>query len=209
MKNNNIIDYSVDSCAIYGGTFDPVHVGHILLAERAIQSCNLDELIFMPAFISPFKQDQKSAEANARLDMLASILDYNPRFRLSDYEIQKQDTSYTIETLDEWSGLIDGKLSLVVGFDSIMEIDTWCKGPEILQKFPIITGVRPGISIESALLHVEMLRYKYNADITVLDNDEVDVSSSEIRERIKTSESISGLVTTEVEEYILEHQLYQ
>ena len=195
--------------AIYGGTFDPVHRGHIALADAACRECGLDRLIFMPDYISPFKQDQNVTAGEDRYKMLESVLHYNPAFSISAYELTKTGPSYTIETLEHWDYILDDEISFILGFDSAVEVDTWCRGTDILRKFPLITAVRPGIDVSEGMSKIEALREEYDADITVLRMEPMDASSTEIRRRVREGISISDLVMPETEEYIFEHNLYR
>lgn len=195
--------------AIYGGSFDPVHVGHIALADCAVKECGLDELVFMPAYISPFKQDRRVTEGADRLAMLEKVLRRNPAFRVSDYELRKGGPSYTVETLRHFRDMVDGELHFVLGFDSMVQLDTWCKGEEILRNYPLITVRRNDTDEEEGLKRIDHFRKEYGADITVLHMDPVDVSSSLTRACTADGRPITGLVTPEVEEYIIEHKLYR
>ena len=195
--------------AIYGGTFDPVHRGHIALADAACTECSLSRLIFMPDYISPFKQDKEVTSGRDRYNMLESILHYNPAFSISAYEISREGPSYTIETLEHWAGILDADISFVLGFDSAVEVDTWHRGEDILRNFPLITAVRPGVDISNGLDKIEALRAKFGANISILRMEPVDASSTEIRNRVKEGRSIADLVMPETEEYILEHNLYR
>ena len=195
--------------AIYGGSFDPVHIGHVSLADCAVKQCGLDELIFMPAYISPFKQDRKVTDGKDRIAMLETVLGYNPSFSVSDYEIKKGGPSYTVETLRYFRDRDEGKLHFVCGFDSIVQLDTWYEGPEILKDYPVITVRRPDTDDSLGMEKIGAYRRDFGADITVLDMPPVDASSTEIREKVRRGESISGLVLPETEGYIIEHKLYR
>lgn len=195
--------------AIYGGSFDPVHTGHLAVAESAVRECGLEKLIFMPAYISPFKQDRKVTPGEHRCGMLRAVLKYNPAFRLSTYELQRKGPSYTIETLRHWDSMLSGRLSFILGFDSVIQVDTWYMGEEILRNYPLITARRPDTEDQEGLEKIECFRKKYGADITVLEMPPVDASSTEIRARVSRGEPVAGLVPPEVEEYILEHKLYR
>lgn len=195
--------------AIYGGTFDPIHIAHVKLADFAVKEMKIEELYFMPSYINPFKKDNKVASAVDRLCMVKTVLDYNKAFRLSDYEIENKGMSYTIETLDYWSKKLDGELFFVVGFDSLVSMDTWYKGDELLSRYKIITGKRPDTDSKFADEKIKIFKEKYNADIHVLDMKEMDISSTAIRERLKSGSSIKDLVLDKTEEYILEHNLYR
>jgi len=195
--------------AIFGGTFDPIHIGHIRLADSAVFECGLDELMFMPAYVSPFKQDKKVTDGDLRCGMISAALDYNPAFKLSRYEFMNEGPSYTIETLRYWNANKAGSLHFVLGFDSVANVDTWYEGPEILRNYPLITGRRPDTDDSEGMARIEEFRRIYDADITVLEMDPIDVSSTEIRRRVKEGLSIEGMVLPEVEEFIIEHKLYK
>lgn len=194
---------------IYGGSFDPIHIGHVALADSAVRECGLDKLIFMPAFISPFKQDRRVTDGHDRCCMIEAAIKANSAFCLSRYELNRKGTSYTIETLRHWKKLLDGELCFILGFDSAVQVDTWYEGEEILRNYHLITARRPDTDYIKGLKVLESFREKYGANITVLDMPPVDASSTQIRDLIKEGRSITGLVPQGVEEYIIEHHLYR
>ena len=194
---------------IYGGSFDPIHIGHVALAENAVRECGFDKLIFMPAYISPFKQDRHVTDGRDRCRMIETVLKTNSAFCLSRYELNKQGTSYTIKTLRHWEKLLDGELFFILGFDSAVQIDTWFEGEEILKNYHLVTARRPDTDYAEGLKKIESFREKYGADIIVLNMIPVDASSTEIRNLIKEGKPLTGLVPPEVEEYIIEHKLYR
>ena len=194
---------------IYGGSFDPIHIGHVAIADCAVRECELDKLIFMPAYISPFKQDRHVTDGRDRCGMIETVLNANSAFCLSRYELNKGGPSYTIETLKHWTKLIDGTIYFVLGFDSVIELDRWYLGEELLKNYHFITAKRPDTDDAQGMQTIEMFRKKYGSDITVLEMAPVDASSTEIRNRVKEGKSIKDLVPPGVEEYIIEHQLYK
>lgn len=194
---------------IYGGSFDPIHIGHIALADSAVRECGLDRLIFMPAYISPFKQDRKVTGGKDRCSMIESVLGINKAFRLSTYELHKEGPSYTIETLRHWDSMLDGELYFVLGFDSVIQLDKWYQGEEILRNYHLVTARRPHTDDLEGMQIVEKFRREYGSDITIMDMAPVDASSTIIRNLVKEGKSISGLVPPGVEEYIIEHKLYR
>lgn len=195
--------------AIFGGSFDPIHIGHLKLAKAAAEECNLDKLYLMPNYISPFKMDHKVTATEDRVAMVKACLDYCEAFDISLYEVNREKPSYTIETLEHFDEYYEGKLYFVLGFDSVLDLEKWFRGPEIISRYPLITGRRPGTGDESGFRKIEEYREKYNADITVLDIEPFDASSTEIREKIRNSESTDGILTPEVQEYIRENGLYK
>ena len=195
--------------AIYGGSFDPIHVGHVALAEHAVKECGLDKVIFMPAYVSPFKTGQNTTPGHDRAAMIERILPYNSAFALSRYELRKEGPSYTYETLTHWKRLLGGKLSFILGLDSVVEIDTWYHGEDLLKEFSFITARRPHTDFSIAQDRIEGFRAKYGADITVMLMEPVDASSTEVRKRASEGLSLEGLVLPEVEDYIIRHDLYK
>jgi len=194
---------------IYGGSFDPIHIGHVALADSAVKECGLDKLIFMPAFISPFKQDRQVTDGRDRCGMIEAALKVNSAFRLSRYEINREGPSYTIETLRHWNGLLDGELCFVLGIDSVVQVDKWYKGEEILRNYHLITARRPDTDFTEGMKIIESFREKYDAKITVMEMAPVDASSTEIRDLVKAGMPVTGLVPPGVEEYIIDHKLYK
>lgn len=195
--------------AIYGGSFDPIHIGHISLADQAVKECSLDKLIFMPAYVSPFKQDRKVSSGEDRCGMIEAALDYNPAFCLSRYELGRKGPSYTVETLRHWKSLLGTEIGFVLGFDSLIQLDTWYHGEEIIRDYHLITARRPYSDDKAGQEKIQYYRDTFNSNITVLEMEPVDASSTEIRKRASEGRSLDGLVPKGVEEYIIEHKLYR
>ncbi len=194
---------------IYGGSFDPIHIGHVALAESAVRECGLDKMIFMPAYISPFKQDRHVTDGRDRCGMIETVLKSNSAFCISTYELKKKGPSYTIETLRHWKSMLDGDLYFILGFDSAVQVDKWFHGEEILRNYHLVTARRPDTDYAEGIKIIESFREKYGADITILKMLPVDASSTEIRNRLKEGRPLTGLVPAGVEEYIIEHKLYK
>lgn len=195
--------------AIYGGSFDPIHKGHIALADHAVRECGIDRLIFMPAYVSPFKQNRKTAPGKDRAAMIESILGYNKAFCLSRYELGKEGPSYTYDTIMHWKQLLNGKLSFILGFDSVIEIDSWYRGEEILREVSLITARRPYANDNDGWEKIKYYREKFGTETTLLEMEPVDASSTEVRMNVHSGYPISGIVAPEVERYIIEHDLYK
>lgn len=195
--------------AIYGGSFDPIHKGHIALADHAVRECGIDKLIFMPAYVSPFKQNRKTAPGKDRAAMIESILGYNKAFCLSRYELGKEGPSYTYDTVMHWKQMLNGKLSFILGFDSVIEIDTWYRGEEILKEVSLITARRPYANDSEGWDKIKYYRKKFGTETTVLEMKPVDASSTEVRMNVHAGHPISDIVAPEVERYIQEHDLYK
>lgn len=196
---------------IIGGTFDPIHNGHLLLAEQAREGAGLDQVIFIPAKTSPFKVDQKAASGQDRLKMVELAIEGNPFFSASDFELKGPDVSYTINTLQEfkerWKN--DGKINFICGTDAFLSMERWSRSDEILKEFSLIVGARPRYKDKARDLLIEELYAKYGTSVTKVRMPKIDISSSDIKERSSAGRSIRYLVPAKVEEWIREEGLYR
>ncbi|MGN1381971.1 MAG: nicotinate (nicotinamide) nucleotide adenylyltransferase [Eubacterium sp.] len=196
--------------AVLGGTFNPIHLGHISIAETAAEELHLHTVYLMPAHVSPFKLNALHVSDEDRLAMVKLAAKNHPLLSVLDYEIQKQGISYTWETLEELSRMYqDTEFWFIVGGDSFLQLESWNHGPEILNRYGIILTIRPGISCEDCLQKKKEYENKYGARISLVHNDPMDISSTEIRKRAAEGKSLEGLVPREVEEYIYDHRLYR
>lgn len=186
---------------IFGGTFDPVHIGHLITSNEVLEKRNLEKIIFMPCHISPHKTDQKPADDVHRLNMLNLALENYPYFESSDYEINKMEVSFTYDTLKEMKRKFDN-IELIIGFDNMIVFDKWYRPDDILDIAKIIVMKREIDRIPGEL-------NKFFESAVMLDTTLVDISSTEIRERIKIGLSIDNLVPEKVKKYILSNKLYK
>ena len=130
---------------IFGGTFDPVHLGHVSLAEDACEQAGLKEVIMVPARIQPFKQDKHTASGHDRLRMLALEAEWNDRITVSSYELDNEGVSYTYLTLRAMQERHpDDELYFICGADSLLKIHTWMNADELLTSYSYIIGAWPG-----------------------------------------------------------------
>lgn len=196
---------------IFGGSFDPVHNGHIGLAEDAVSMAGLDEVIMIPARIQPFKQDRKTESGEDRFRMLALVAEQNDYITVSRNELDNQGVSYTYLTMRRMQELYpDAKLYFLCGSDSILKIESWMNAEELLSRYAYVVACdRPGYRQEELEQAIERIRGKYNTEIITIHNRPVDASSTEIRKRIAEGRDISDLVPASVERYIKEHGLYR
>ncbi len=194
---------------IMGGTFNPIHNGHLLLAESARKTFNLEQILFMPSGNSYLKQDIKIVSAQNRANMTALAIQGNPYFTLSTMEINRTGPTYTYETLKE---LKDNNPNthyyFITGADSLLSLHTWRKPEVILSKCTVITAVRGGESVESLGIAIEHLKKQFQADIEILPIEPIDLSSSEIRRRIANGQSVQDMLPDKVLEYINENHFY-
>ena len=200
---------------IMGGTFDPVHCGHLSLAEDAFRQVPLDQILFIPAKRSPFKLSRDMASEEDRVAMLrAAAAEMGDCYRVSSIEIKREGVSYTYETLRalrrEYAA--EGKedpLYFITGTDTYLNLELWRKSAEILSTTVFIVGQRPGYEDERLAEKIQYFRKTYGTRTLVIDNRELDISSTEIRQRIRAREPLAGMVPKSVEQYIYEHGLYR
>lgn len=194
---------------IMGGTFDPIHNGHIAIAKRAYEQFGLDKVLFIPSGISYLKKDKNVSSSDIRFKMVElSIMDY-PYFEASTIEIERAGDTYTFETLQELKSLYpDSMLYFILGADSLLYIDKWYKPEIIFENCTLICAVRDDADINVIKAKGRELE-KSGARILYLDIEAIDISSTKIREAVKLNNSISSFVPKSVEEYILQEHLYE
>ena len=209
--------------AVLGGTFNPIHFGHLRAAEEVAEGLALDKVIFMPSSMPPHKPPRAVPAAELRLEMTRIALKGNPRFEVSDIEIRRGGRSYTFETVKELKAGKELKLSLIVGADSFNEITSWCEYEELLKTTSFIVVSRPGYPVKKVaeVLPVELARkFWYDADaeayvnsfgssVTYFNTTPMDISSSGIREIIGRGLSARYLLDDAVLEFILKEGLYK
>lgn len=188
---------------VFGGTFDPVHVGHLVLAEQAREAMDLSCVLFLPAAVPPHKQSTPITPSRLRLEMLDIAIAGNEAFRSSDIELQRPGVSYTVDTLRELKSTHpDDELILIVGSDTIADIPGWHKPHEIVRLAKLAAAGRPGTPLRSQV-PIE------GARIESIPMPLIGISSSEIRARVAAGRSIRYLVSPGVEAFIHANRLYR
>ncbi len=203
---------TVKRIGIMGGSFDPVHLGHLIVAQDAVEKLNLSELIFIPASTPPHKQHVHIQDASHRLNMLQLAIESNHKFSVSRQEIDRGGISYSIDTI---KGLKHSQpasnLILVVGSDTLVDLHNWYRIDELLGLCEVASFMRPGMNIFEKI--TEEMKLPTNDKEKLLANlfetHLIDISSTEIRARASKGRGIQYLVSPEVESYIKEHGLYQ
>ncbi|MFP4661810.1 MAG: nicotinate-nucleotide adenylyltransferase [Halanaerobiales bacterium] len=193
--------------AIFGGTFDPIHLGHLLIAEQVYNNFSLDRIIFIPAGLPPHKVEKDISSAGDRLAMLKLAIKNNKHFAASSYELDKSGKSYTAETLRYFHrNDIASNVYFIIGADSLLDILNWREPDYLFQNARFIVVHRPGYDISD---YYKNEKYKpYREKILILDTMQVDISSTRIREMVRAKKSIRYLTTNEVVEYIYTKNLY-
>ena len=187
---------------LFGGTFDPPHIGHLLIAQTVCEAEGFDKVVFIPANRSPNKK--VATLQKDRVDMLELAVEGNPNFEISDLEIRRGGVSYTIDTLRAFKDeLVDenDEISYLIGSDSLLDFKNWKEPREIIEKSNVIVAIRPGFrpsDIPSWLLH----------GVHFANIPRFEISSSNIRKRWAEDKTIRYMVTLPVWEYINKHNLY-
>ncbi len=196
---------------IFGGTFDPVHWGHIILAKDAAEQVKLDCVIFVPARLQPFKLDKKITSKIDRFQMLKIATGDAENLEVSAYELEADGISYTYLTMRAMRKRYgtDTKLYFITGTDSFLKIETWKNAEELLSDYAYIVGVRPGYRQEELDACMDRIRQRYGTEVRNIANVQVDVSSTEIRELLEAGGQAQALVPAGVERYIKTHGLYR
>jgi nicotinate-nucleotide adenylyltransferase len=197
---------------IMGGSFDPVHIGHLIIAQDALERLELDEIVFIPAAIPPHKQHLQQVDAEHRFNMLTLATEADLRFSVSNTEILRGGVSYTIDTVKAMkSAHPDVAWMLIVGSDTLVELPTWYKIDELLELCEVASFLRPGESdIAGIRKKIQLPREpKQKLLGNLFEAHLVEISSTEIRMRVAEGLGIRYLVPPEVEMYIYEHGLYR
>lgn len=189
--------------AIFGGTFDPIHLGHLVVADRVAEVAGLARVIFVPAGRPPHKEGRPITPAADRLAMVELAIAGNPRFSGSRLELDSvSGPSFTIDTVRRWKAAGEGDVALILGADSLAELGTWREPEALLAECRVLVVGRPGVDLERTPSHLV-------AQVAFIEAPRLDISSSEIRERVAAGRSIRYLVPEPVREYILSRDLYR
>ena len=197
---------------VFGGSFNPIHHGHLVLAQDVMEACELDEVLFIPCGSPNHKAAAGLAPAEHRMRMVELVTESDFRFTSFDLEIRRGSTSYTVETLEELQAECpDDEFYFMVGTDSFPELSDWHRIHDLLARFTVIGLVRPGFEID-ALAEIEFglaPGLKERLLEQVVRGHAIGISASDIRARVAEGMAIRYLVPVEVEMYIAEHGLYR
>jgi nicotinate-nucleotide adenylyltransferase len=193
---------------IFGGTFDPVHLAHLILAEQCRDQGRLDQVWFVLASRPPHKSPNELTPFEKRAEMLSLALAGNPAFRLEDLEKDRPGPSYTADTLEELCRRYpEHEFFLLIGSDALRDLPDWYEPARIVARATLLVVARPGVT----MLPVEEIEAKVGvpAQLEVVEAPLVAISSSDLRERMRQGRSIRYLVPRAVEAYIQDKQLYR
>ena len=194
---------------IMGGTFDPIHIGHLILAEAAYESFSLDYVLIMPNGNPPHKAGQVNATMEQRTRMVELAVADNPHLKVSDFEKTPQDYHYTYETLEFLKKEHpDTDYYFILGADSLVHFHTWMEPRRICEACSILAATRDHMESEELTARIRELSRVFGAHIYPMETPNIDISSNMIRERVHTGRSIRYYVPEAVEEYIYKKGLY-
>lgn len=211
---------------LFGGTFNPVHMGHLKAAGEVLQRFSLERILFIPSHIPPHKVSREIASSFHRMKMVELALRGYPQFVASGVEVEREGTSYSVVTLGKIRSMFPGaRIFFILGIDAFQEIETWRDYESVLEQCLFIVMTRPSYNLSEAknVLHG---RYKdtilevagsepvseeifLTRRIFLLPIEALDISSSDIRRRIREGKSVAGLVPGAVEEYMKKNHLYR
>lgn len=205
------VDNGQSRIGIMGGTFDPIHYGHLAAAEAARVEFGLCKVIFMPAGNPPHKQSQKISDAEHRYRMTALATSSNSGFEVSRLEVDKAGITYTFDTMEELRSIYGEapEIYFITGADAVLELLTWYKIGELLTLCKFIAVTRPGFDICKLEQKIAEITSKYDGEIICLEVPLLEISSTDIRERIRSGKPVKYLLPEEVEAYIHKNGLYK
>lgn len=196
---------------IMGGTFNPIHIGHLLLAENAKETFGLDEVLFIPSGLSYMKSKTEVAPKDIRMAMTRLAIADNPSFVLSPIEVEREGNSYTCDTLELLCRAEpETDFYFIAGADSLFAMENWKQPEKIFRHCTVLASVREGSGDDSRLkAKILYLKDKFHADIRLINMKEISISSTDIRHRIQIGKSVRYMLPDSVIAYIQEHHLYQ
>ncbi len=192
--------------ALYGGSFDPIHIGHLITATNAVETYNLDKVIFIPSHITPLKDRDLEASDTDRFEMIQRSIKNNSKFIVSDYEINNDGVSYSYNTVKYFKDIYrDKKIYFIIGTDRAKDLKKWYNIEELSKLVTFIFVARDGEKLEDI---VENDDFYKGIDYEIMISPIIEISSSLIRNRIKQNKKIDYMVTDECKSYIEELSLY-
>ena len=195
---------------IMGGTFDPIHIGHLILAENAYLQLELDKVVFMPSGNPPHKRNREGRASDVeRMDMVKLAIATNTHFEVTDIEMNAEGYSYTFRTLERLkTAHPDTQYYFIIGADSLFDFDGWMNPQRICNACTLVVATRNHTSNDKLDEAIEHVRRQYNADIVKLDTENIDCSSHQIRNWIAEGHTVKYYVPDTVINYIGTYGVY-
>ncbi len=199
----------MNKIGIMGGTFNPIHHGHLFLAENAYEQAGLDKVLFMPLKNPPHKTIPNNITDQHRIDMVKLAIENNPHFELSDIELKREGMTYTADTLTYLKEKHpEDEYYFIVGTDSLFYMQDWMQPQVIFDLSTVVTAGRDNADEERISKHIEYLEKTFHARIIHIKMPMIDISSEEIRKRLTTGRTVRYYISDVVIEYIKNNKLY-
>lgn len=194
---------------IFGGSFNPIHYGHLMICEYIKEEMGLDKVIFIPTGNPPHKELELSAED--RYEMVRLAISPNPDFEISDIETTRVKKSYTVDTIRELKKIYkEEKLYFLIGLDSLFQLKTWMKIGDLSQEIEFVVALRPGyLDKEEINKEIDFLRENFGTKINLIKTPLYEISSTDLRDRIREGKSLRYLIPKKVLDYIEESGFYK
>ncbi len=210
VETSRMSESKSERIGVFGGSFDPVHMGHLTIAQDAVEQLELNRLIFVPAAVPPHKQGKTLVEGRHRFEMLQLATEANLSFEVSDMELQRGGISYTFDTMNQIQFEHPGaELFFIVGLDSLVELHLWKNIEQLLELCTVVPFARGGEDPARIAEQIQLSNgWKTKLLGRLIRIHEIEISASEVRMRLAEGLSIRYLVPPEVEMYIAEHHLY-
>ncbi|MEI3338468.1 MAG: nicotinate-nucleotide adenylyltransferase [Clostridium sp.] len=198
----------MEKLGIMGGTFDPIHLAHIYIAEEAKRQLNLDKVLFMPAGSQPLKINKNVTKASLRLEMVKEAIKGIDYFEVSDYEIKKKGMSYTYLTVENFKAP-NRKVFFITGADCLMDLEMWNGVNRIFNACEFVVFTRPGYDEEKLKAQKMKIEEKYNKKVILIHVNSPNISSTMIREKIRDGKKVDNLLSKNVLNIIQKEGLYK
>ncbi len=193
---------------IMGGTFDPIHMGHLIMAQQVKQQFQLDKILFIPTGSPSHKRHVEVTDSMHRYTMTKLAICDNDDFEITDYEIKKEGITYTFDTITHLRQVYNANLYFIIGDDSLLSLLQWYKATELLKLCKFVVVSRPSYDNEEVIKQIQFLTNNHKAEILHLEFLDIGISSTQIREKVYNSQSIKYLVPDVVQNYINRHKIY-
>ncbi len=198
----------MEKIGILGGTFNPIHYGHLMISEYLRDELNLDKVIYVPTGYSPHKIN--SISADIRYKMVEIAIKNNENFQISDVEAKSGKISYSVNTVKKLKESHPGEYFFLIGSDTIFQLKTWRKLEELSKEVHFVAALRPEyLERDKIDEEIKFLKKNFNTQITIINGPLYQVSSTELRDRMKTKKSVRYLIPDEVIRFIRENNLYR
>lgn len=198
----------MEKLGIMGGTFDPIHLAHIYIAEEAKRQLNLDKVLFMPAGSQPLKINKNVTKASLRLEMVKEAIKGIDYFEVSDYEIKKKGMSYTYLTVENFKAP-NRKVFFITGADCLMDLEMWNGVNRIFNACEFVVFTRPGYDEKKLKAQKMKIEEKYNKKVILIHVNSPNISSTMIREKIRDGKKVDNLLSKNVLNIIQKEGLYK